>query len=291
MRHLALALFPLSSACIAPTSHPTLDDVDLSVDPILDLVDRSMALDGAVENERGTEPDLANAPAAFHFQIDGSELSDTFEASGKMGVRAGAPTYRAIVDATVAVVAADVVSLAVVGPPALAVEFASNGELTEQEPWLWSATNTTEGVFGNQTTFDLDVVWVGVGWLAEMRYSDNTHDDELWFNGFLSVESAVGWWDIYDNDEIVGIVEWTALGNNDFQSAIAAVGAHENAGDVLLYGSNQDDEYTVRYYDASEDFESYVELEADQSGEVALLGVNMNQPQCWNTEWADVDCP
>ena len=41
-------------------------------------------------------------------------------------------------------------------------------------------------------TTHLTVAWVGVGWLSEMRITSDEHDDQLWFNGFVSNDGANG---------------------------------------------------------------------------------------------------
>ncbi len=291
----ALAVAAALAGCLpadAPVE-PRLDRVDLSVDGSVEVVDRVAALDGAVERAPGSAPDLAEAPGAFFLQIDGADVEATLEDSGQSDLRGVSPGYQAVVHALAAVAVADLATVAVVGPPAAAIAFAADGELTEHEPWLWSATNTATGPLGGEATVDLAVAWVGVGWLAEMRLttSDGAFDDTLWFSGFLAVNGAAGWWDLYQNDDVVGVVEWTVTGPDQFQAGIAAVGPSPEAGDLLLYAGDGTGTRSVSYYDAGLDFLNYVLVFADDSGEVALHGVNGGAPMCWDTTFADAACP
>lgn len=284
MTRSALYLLALTALACTPA------DRAQRLDDELEVVDRAAALQGSVEGEAGEAPDLSAAPGGFFFDIDSSAMKGELDASGQ-GRRGGLPTYQAVTSAFAAVLVADVAAAAVVAPPAAAIAFAADGELTEVEPWLWTAENTAIGPDGESATLTLDVAWIGVGWLAEMRAttSDGTLDDTLWFDGFLSVHSAVGWWDLYQNDEPVGVIEWTADGTGNFQAGIAAL-AGEAQGDVLLFAGTSGEEHAVSYYDASADYTNYVLLHSDHSGEVALRDQNAGAPRCWGTDWADTPC-
>ncbi|MEM6927665.1 MAG: hypothetical protein AAF602_12100 [Myxococcota bacterium] len=262
---------------------PSVEPVDPSIDAALDLVDRTAILADAVEGTAGPAPDLAAAPDAFFFDIDGSDVTEVVDDHD--GLRAVAPTYDAVITATAAVVLADVAALAVVGPPAVAIAFAANGELTENTPWHWTATNVA-----GDATFTLDVAFVGVGWLAEMRVGDGSSGDPIWFDGFLGLNAAVGWWNIRDQGDIVGVVEWTADGSGNGQAAIAAVGPNPEAGDILAFGSTASGERSVSLYDAGPDFLNRVVVYPDDSGEVTLLDTNGGLPLCWGPDLADVAC-
>lgn len=291
-----LALLSLT-ACFEATPHqPTLDEVSTDGDAAVDLVDRAAVLAGAVENEAGQAIDLSAPPRGFLMQIDSEDLQTEAEDEGDDSTMPDAPaapaTFRNITAAAYAMVWADAATITVLGPPAAAIAIASQGEITEIEPWLWNATNSVTGPNGSTAEVDLNVAWVGVGWLAEMRLStdDGAYDDTLWFNGFLSLEAAVGWWDIYANDQVVGVVEWIAEGQGNAQFGIAALGG-EAAGDALSYMSNDQGQDLVSYYDASAGYLHYVWFEADRSGEVALSTYNGGQPACWTVDFADGPCP
>lgn len=280
-------------ACALPpadqTPGPTLAEVDPSADGAVDVVDRASALVGAVEGTAGTAPDLANAPGAFYFQIDGQDIASQVDAAAGQRMF---PTYVNVVTASLAVAAADLATVAVVAPPAAAIAFAGDGLLVEVSPWLWTAANVAVGPNGQSATLVLNVAWVGAGWLAEMRVtsSDGLYNDTLWFNGFLAADGSLGWWDLYANGAVAGVVEWVAAPDGSYEAGIASL-TGDNNGDVLAYFGTADAEYAVTYWDASASFTSYVLLHPDQSGEVALLDWNYNNPGCWDTAYADVACP
>lgn len=300
MTHRALLLLAptLALACSGDLPHtPTLDEIDPSADGALDVVDRDAALAGASEDEAGPVLDLSDPASGFRMDISGHHVAEELEAAGASDAEGdgdGAPaepaTYQAITTGLLAVGAADLAAALVVGPPAAAIAIALDGEISQVDERLWSATNSVTSAQGVTVTADFNVAWVGVGWLAEMRISsdDGTYDDTLWFNGFVSLEGALGWWDLYADGQVVGVVEWIADGEGNGQAGIAAT-AGAAAGDVLYYLA-LDGEDHVGYYDASEDFESYVHVDVDRSGEVVLLDRNDSLPLCWDAEYADVSC-
>lgn len=272
-------------------TQPTVASVDLTLDDTLDVVDRVALLTDATDDVPGAAPDLAKAPGAFFFAIDGSALTATLEERSTGGGAAALPTYDAVATGIAAVVVADVAGLAVVGPPAVGIAYAAGGQFTEHLPWLWSATNTFDDPLRGPTTLELTVAFVGAGWLAEMRVTNDEVIDEVWFDGFVGLDLSVGWWNLYDNGVVVGTVEWIDAGNGNAQSAIAAVGPHPDAGNVLRFLTADTGDARVEFYEATPDFLNYVALDADHSGEVALREVDGGAPQCWATDWTDIACP
>ena len=295
------ALIPalLLTACQldAGVHQPTLADVSAEADAAVDLIDRSEVLAEAVENEAGEALDLAGTGAGFRLLVQADAIEDLAAegeaaATGDSGEDApppGAGDYSHVMHAATAVLWAELAAATVVGPPAAAIAIAADGELTQIEPWLWNATNTVTGPEGQTATVDLYVAYIGVGWLAEMRLStsDGAYDDTLWFNGFVSHYGALGWWDIYSGGAVVGVVEWATDGT-DAQFGIAAL-AGEAAGDVLGF-AEVGGERGVAYYDASADFEHYVYVAPDDSGEVLLSTYNGGALACWDTELRNTSC-
>lgn len=268
---------------------PTLAEVSPAGDAALDLVDRPSALAGATENTIGAPPDLAGAPGAFFLEIDGAELKSELDAAA---ARRLFPTYFNVLAGSTAVAVADLATLSVVGPPALAIAFAREGQLVELTPWMWSATNTAVAPDGSTATTILTVAWVDTGWLAEMRLtsSDGFYNNTLWFNGYLAEDGSLGWWDLYANDAVAGVVEWVVLEDGSYEAAIASLSG-DTAGDVLAYLAVAGGDSEVSYWDAGLGYLSYVILHPDNAGEVALIDWNGNQPACWDTTWADAACP
>lgn len=291
--HRTLAILALT-ACLpvanepAGPHQPTLAEVSTAADAALDLVDRDAVLATASEGAPGVAPDLANAPSAFFMQIDSEEMQAALEsATGRRFI----PTYENVFAAAAAVVVADLATVAVVGPPAAAIAFAGDGLLVEVTPSLWSATNIAVGPDGSSATLTLNVAYVGVGWLAEMRVtsSDGLYDNTLWFNGFLSADGALGWWDLYSGDVVAGVIEWIVLPDGSYEAAIGSLSGDTN-GDVLAYVGAATGESAVAYDDASAGFLSYVLLRPDNSGETALLDFKGGARSCWDTAWADAAC-
>ncbi len=286
-----LVTLPVAFAACMGTPHtPTLDEVSSEADAAITLVDRSSVLEGAIEGEAGQDPDLSDPHSGFRMDINADGLEGSLGST--RGADLSAETYLNVTMGLTALASADLVTIAVVGPPAAAVHIVLAGNIEQINDHLWSATNTIHGPDGNSITGEFNVAWVGVGWLAEMRLSssDGFYDDTLWFNGFLSIEGAIGWWDIYlDGTDVAGVVEWIADGAGHAEFGIAAL-TGDAAGDVLYYLLWEDHGY-VAYYDDSASFESHVEVLPDYSGEVLLLDYNGSEPACWNTDLADADCP
>jgi len=270
---------------------PTLAEVSAEADAAVDLVDRDAELDGAVEGQAGENPDLDDPHSGFRMDVDANGIEAVYMADGPWNTST-LETYANVVTALIALDAADAVTLAVLGPPAAAIAIVLAGDVQQINDHLWSATNHITGPTGHTIAGEFNVAWVGVGWLAEMRLSSNdgVYDDTLWFNGFISVAGAVGWWDIYlDGTDVAGVVEWVDHGDGHSEFGIAAL-MGDAAGDVLVYQLWESHGY-VGYYDASEAFESHVQTETDFSGEVLLLGYNNEQPGCWDWSFADCVCP
>ena len=289
---LILSLPLVLAACEGPPHTPTLDEVSATADSAVTLVDRSSVLDGAVEGEVGDEPDLTSPHSGFRMDVNADGLEASMGASGARSTAGTAETYLNVTTGLLALATADAITVAVLAPPAAAIHIVLAGQIEQINDHLWSATNTIYGPSGSSITGEFNVAWVGVGWLAEMRLSssDGLYDDTLWFNGFLSIEGAIGWWDIYeDGTDVVGVVEWVADGAGHGEFGIAALGG-EAAGDVLYYLLWEDHGY-VAYYDDSAAFEHHVEVTPDYSGEVLLLDYNGSEPACWDALLADGECP
>lgn len=270
---------------------PTLAEVSAEADAAVDLVDRDGELDGAVEGQAGEEPDLADPHSGFRMDVSANGIEAVYMAEGPWNTST-LETYEHVVMGLFALDAADAVTIAVLGPPAAAIAIVLAGQVTQINDHLWSAANQIQGPSGYTISGEFNVAWVGVGWLAEMRLtsSDGVYDDTLWFNGFISVAGAVGWWDIYvDGTDVAGVVEWIDGDDGHAEFGIAALEG-DAAGDLLYYLLWESHGY-VGYYDASEAFESHVQTETDFSGEVLLFGYNNDQPACWDWSFADVACP
>lgn len=288
------ALLPLafSLACGTGTSAPAipvLADLNPDASGVLGLVDRSAELTDAEDYdlaEAGRDFDLAGAGDGFQMVFGGEQIVQTGE-----GAEVPPPSFSNFQTAWGATLASEAFTLAVVGPPRIAIGVAAAGQITQIEANVWHATNTVD-IAGRPVTADLTVAWVGVGWLAEMRITDpaSNLNQAVWFNGFLSVNAAVGWWDIYDaNHNLAGVVEWIADGQGSGQFGIAAVnGAH--AGSTLSY-LFVDDTARIDLHDASIGEDSWVFLAADHSGEVRLPDHLGGAPGCWDVDLLDTACP
>ena len=268
---------------------PTLDIVSDDADREIELVDRSVALDGALNwdvAEVGEGIDFAAAPEGFYLKIDAEEV----DAIGEDGDVPPPGDYDNFAAAWAAVVWADVITFTVVAPPAIAIAVASDGEITQLEPNVWYAENTVP-LNGVNVTTHFAVAWVGVGWLAEMRISsdDGTYDDTLWFNGFLAYGGGLGWWDFYDaNGDLGGVVEWIADGQGNAQFGIAALTGDE-AGSWLSYAFLEGTAL-VEAHSGPDNEDAWVFVDADQSGEVRLPDYNGGEPACWDIDLINTPC-
>lgn len=301
MTRTALSLLALAAltAC-APAGEPvdltpTLSGVSEEADAQLELVDRAAALAGAEEADvalPGAPIDLGAAPDAFFMDFDVSAVT-------AMGPAGGPPppsaTYVNVTRGVAMATLAEVAGLAVIAPPAAAVQLVSQGSVTQLADNVWMATNTVSDgqawLSGRWT-----VAWVGVGWLAELRVtsSDGALQDHRWLAGFLSADSSLGWWDLYgQGGELVGVVEWLADGQGNGELGVAAM-AGENAGDTLSFWS-ADGEDLIVFTDASLGEAAWVYADVDRSGEASAPDVNGGAPGCWAGEdaaepFADVAC-
>jgi len=296
-RSLALVALALPPAC-APVDPldgvdvPLLADVSGEADAAVDLVSREDALAGALDwdlADPGDALDMAGAPAGFFLDFDGQAITDAAEDAGVPPPAAAAPTHEHILAAWAAVVWADLITLSVVGPPAYAIAVAADGTITELDTNVWYAENTVDIADVAYTTH-LTVAWVGVGWLAEMRLSsdDGALDHDLWFAGFLAYGGGLGWWDVYQDGALLGVVEWIADGAGDAEFGMAAVSGPE-AGSALAYVF-LDDSALVSAHSGPTGEDAWVYMAADRSGEVRIPDWNGGEPGCWDVRLADAAC-
>ncbi|MCO4747320.1 MAG: hypothetical protein KC912_21150 [Proteobacteria bacterium] len=272
----------------SPVAIPVLADVSFAQSDV-GLVDRETELAEAVDYDlatAGSGIDMRNAGQGFTIDFNGQVVVETGEAA-----EVPPPALTHFQAAWGGVVAADLFTLAVVGPPRLAIGVAAAGTVTEVQPNVWNATNTVD-INGLPVTANLTVAWVGVGWLAEMRITDpvNGLHNAKWFSGFLAVNGAVGWWDLYDGHGThTGVVEWIGDGQGQGQFGIVAT-AGDAAGSALSYTFDRGTA-RVDHYDAATAQDSWVFLDTDQSGEVRLPDHNAGEVGCWDTALADAPCP
>ncbi|MBW2257983.1 MAG: hypothetical protein JRI25_25740 [Deltaproteobacteria bacterium] len=233
--------------------------------------------------EEGDALDLDRAPEGFHLDFDGGEI---VEADG--GTAGSGTLYVNFHHAALATAAADLVTAAVVLPPAWAIGVTANGTVTQEKPNVWKAENTIQ-LGGQEVTGHFTVAWVGIGWLAEMRVSSDDLDHALWFNGFLAYGGGLGWWDFYDDGQLVGVVEWIADGQGNAQFGMAAL-AGDAAGSVLSYAFTAADTARVDFHDGVTGEDSWVALAADRSGEVRLPNYNQGEAACWDVAFLNTEC-
>ncbi len=296
-RSFALAALVLSPACspvdpLEGVDVPLLTDVSTEADTAVDLVSRQDALAGAEDwdaAEAGSALDMAGAPAGFLLDFNGSAITNAAEDAGVPPPSVAAPAYEHVLAAWVAVIWADLITVSVMGPPAYAIGVAADGTVTLLDTNVWYAENTV-AIAGVHYTTHFTVAWVGVGWLAEMRLStdDTTLDHDLWFNGFLAYGGGLGWWDVYQDDALLGVVEWIADGEGNAEFGMAAVSGSE-AGSALAYVF-LDDTVLVSAHSGPTGDDAWVYMAADRSGEVRIPTWNDGEPGCWDATFADVAC-
>lgn len=274
----------------APTYHvPLLAEQSATADGELAQVDRTTALAGALDYDQSTLGTMfADAgEGGLAMDYDSTELEAVDD-----GASGGLPSdYDNVLKGAEAVIVANTVGTVVLGVPAAAVAIALQGTVVGQEDNVWAATNTVSD--GQQSVTGTWVVaWVGVGWLAEMRLwsSDGQYTGQPWFNGFLSADQTLGWWDVYDvYGTQTGVVEWIAPDADNAELGIAALSG-EDAGDVLAWVHAPEDD-AVTFHDASAGEDAWVIAHADLSGEVRLADYNGGVPACWGVDRKDADCP
>ncbi len=275
------------AACVEPAAGPTLDEVDYSADDQVQLIDRAAALQGAqdyMDAPIGDAFNPAEAPPAFFMEVD----TDPVEEPDSTAPPAG--SYGNVIAARLMVAVAAGVTYAVVAPPAIAINVAANGEITQIDDNLWQATNS---VVIDEVTYDLElnIAYVIVGHLAEMKVSsdDGRYEDTVWFTGFVSYGGNLGWWDLYDGSgELQGVIEWIHDGDDSGEFGIAST-AGENAGDVLAWWRHEG-AAAVTYHDDSTEEDAYVYVAPDLSGELRHPDYNLGDPACWDVDFLDASC-
>lgn len=266
---------------------PTLSDVSTERSTV-DLVDRSAALDGALDYDLapiGAAADLTGPGALMDFSGEG--MVDT---EGVPTERNAAYEYSNVFAGYQALVFAETVRHAVVVPPAIAMAFAANGQITQQQPNVWVAENTIDLPEQGRVTAHFTVAYVGVGWLGEMRVSDDTRSQALWFNGFIGAEGGIGWWDLYGlGGAREASVEWIADGQGNGHFGIAAT-AGDHAGSTLVYNLTPALD-RIDAYDGATGNHGFVQAWADESGAVSLPELEGGLPQCWDADFKNTPCP
>lgn len=275
-----LALTACEPAGPAPVEGPRL--AELSTAARTPLIDRAALLDGARDFDQadaGDALDLGATGAGYRMELDGSAITEPAD---------GLPrSYSNYLAGVTAVVAADLTTALVIGPPAVGIGVAASGDIAPIAPNVWRATNTVD-VLGQPVTAQLTVAWVGVGWISEMRYSNADVQDQLWFQGFVSHDGALGWWDLFDGaSQHAGSIEWATDGTNGELGYGAVIG--ENAGDWVLYASI-DGTNGVTAFDASRQEQAWVVVDPDLSGVVRLPDWNAGVEACWDTDLLDTPC-
>lgn len=273
---------------------PALADLATTSDAEVDVVDRSTALTGALDADAaplGEPLDLATAGRGVNLVIDSTEEV------GSLSSEVPRATYNNLLQGVAMAGAADLITGFVIGPPAAAIGITSRGVVVPLGDNSWVATNAvSDGVRTVSGTFV--VAWVGVGWIAEMRLSstDGAYNNTRWFNGFVSADRRLGWWDLYDvYGNVVGVVEWVDDGAGNSEFGIAAT-AGDVAGDVLAYAYQDDGDAYVGYHDASRLQDLWVHVAPDQSGDLRNPDYAFGAVSCWASStatepYADVACP
>ena len=278
---------------------PRLDEVSSAGDAALDIVDRAAILADATEGSGGSPLDLSAMGPGFWLNMSSATLqgilrsSGSDESDGPSGP--GVETYEHMNNALEALLTADRVVYSMVGMTASAMVSVSLSSFEEVEPYLWSAEASTTAPDLQTAEVRLNVAWVGVGWLAELRLttSDGSYDDTLWCNGFVSEDGQTGWWDLYDDDSVTAATEWL-VEEGLLQIGVAPLtwGAANGLyvdGDILTYDLSQAGG-TVAYTDTDTDFVSYVTVNDDYSGEALIDDYNDEELACWDENLADAVC-
>jgi hypothetical protein len=207
---------------------------------------------------------------------------------------AGAPSGPAsrnnVYKAAQLVVVADATAAYLIAVPAAAVGITLNGATVEVAPNVWASTSSVSD--GTRTVSGLFVyAWVGNGWIAEMRLwsTDGQYDNTKWFNGYLSADGQVGWWDFFDRwGTLQGVIEWVSVGE-DAELGIAGT-AGDIEGDLLGFLAPQDGSFYVAYHEAAAAQDAWVAVSPDNSGNLRIWDYNGGEPACWDAEGDDVAC-
>ncbi len=252
-------------------------------DAELDLVDRSLALQDALAADLapvGPAFDAGAMPDGFYMAVSGEELAGTDAAPPPSW---GYDNYLAGV---AGVLAADAVAIAAIAPPATAIAIAADGLVVPIAPNVWQATNTID-VEGEAVTADFTVAWVGTGYLAEMRISNDSMSGERWFAGYVSADGDLGWWDFYDQGQMVGVVEWIDTADAG-QFGIAVTGG-DAAGSLITYVDGYDLD-AIYAFDGKRGEDAWVVVAPNRAGEVRLPDFNGGVPACWDADLLNTEC-
>jgi|GEM_PF-2512652 len=290
---LTLALLALGCTPTEPVAPhiPGFEDINFAVDGHIDLLNRVDALAGSQEESLGGSLlDLNTASNMFLVKLSSDEIQAMDDPLDPTE-----PTYSNVVAGGAGALSVDLTLASRLGSMNTALEAFQDAAINPNTEWAWSGTKAVTNDQGVTVTAQLNLAWVGTGWLVEMLQSteDGTYDHDLWFNGYYQADGALGWWDFYRTGGVLVTMEY--------------IGARGD-GDAELYwptGENQDDTMAYTWspaggatveWDATVPPPQERELtgtwvDDDQSGMAVIPGYNSSATVCWGADLKNVDCP
>lgn len=292
---MTLTLALLALGCTEPEKTPphvpVFEDINFAVDGYIDILNRVDTLDDALEESLGGEPiDLATASDVFMLAITSAEiqaLDDPLD-----------PTeddYSNLVAGTTAALSVDLAQAVRIGAMAKTLEAMETAAINDYQEWHWSGTKSVTNDEKVTVTAQLNMHWVGSGWLVEVLQTtdDGQYDQTLWFNGYYQADGGLGWWDFYRSGGVLMTMEW--LGDRGDGEVEMYWPSGDDQGDRMWYEWGADGSLLAEWSDsqpAPNDPETTQALvNADNSGQATIPSYNDSETVCWDSDFENTSCP
>ncbi|MBD3336533.1 MAG: hypothetical protein GF355_13555 [Candidatus Eisenbacteria bacterium] len=261
---------------------------------------------GCGEDSTGPQSGDPEAPAL----PPPASLQLGFDLFAEVGLQAGTPPGAAaqpefqtrwnFLNAAVRVAVLNLVTTAIVAPPAAAFEAA----IHSQPSYIGDATFVWIYTWVNGQGREVEIRLRGVlldqavDW--ELRVSDNQADPPLeqvvWFTGLSDFGNDEGFWilnDIVDGEPVEAArIDWQVDAEDDRRLSFENIYAgHEDLGDTLSY-SQEGTVITIEFFDASEDIVADITWdEVTGAGSLQVPDYNDGERACWDEDQYDIECP
>ncbi len=269
---------------------PRFKDLSFGADAYIDILNRTEALDGAVEESTGGAAiDLSTGNEAFLLTITSAEIQAIDDA-----VDRGDEDYSAVVAGAGAALAVDLTMLARMGAMRNTLGAFVDSAMNPNESYAWTASRAVTNDEGATVTAELNEHWVGTGWLFEVLQTsaNGVYDQDVWMNGFYRADGGLGWVDYYRSGGVMVTMEWMGDRGDGIATLYWVTG--DDKGDHITYYWTTDGRLLAEWADTqpppNDPAYTLAQVEADGSGYAIIPGYNSSESVCWGPDLKNVDC-
>ncbi|NOY28160.1 MAG: hypothetical protein GXP62_20030 [Oligoflexia bacterium] len=291
---MTLTLALLALGCTQPDATPPhtpgFEDINFAVDGFVDIINRVDVLDAAQEETLGGAPlDLSTATDIFSLNITSDEiqaLDDPLDTTDDV--------YSSLVVGVAAAGAVDLALAMRIGAMTNTLQTMQTAAINEYQAWQWSGSKSVTNDQGVTVTAQLNMAWVGTGWLVEVLQTtqDGQYDHTVWFNGYYQADGGLGWWDFYLNGGVEMTMEW--LGDRGDGQVEMYWPTGDSEDDRMWYEWGADGSLLVKWSDSQPPPNAaeitMAQVDADQSGQGTLPSYNDSQTACWDANLENATC-